>query len=507
MAKPGTDNKFKNITDLDELNTEFAKVVTRQQELAQRNDDLTERLDEKGTVVADLQQRVAELKAQADAPTGGGAGDLEKYFVTEQDGTKAVQLTMKKDRACKDITYGLADDPETHGDWHAEFKRTCQDFSLMKNLFKGQRREPQLAAARVARCMEKAPDAVKNSPGWEAQTKLFFDGAGVGAEWILDLGLSEMAQDERLVGELEAAFSVKEMQAQTELLPYLSTHLRPYGHGNLSTHPDDDRAKYTLSDLGTDDRTISATGMVIRAQLDLEAEEDAIIAALPLVRSDAIDSLRWGMEDCILNGDSGPSHGDTIAAWDIRGIWGIASGPADDHRLTFKGLRHIAIDSSQSADESSGQDYAALLSYRNQLKSPMSIGENLLHVMSPNYYVSRILSMTQVVTLDVFGPQAAVLTGRIPAVAGVRILLSEFMDDELSASGVYDDTTKTKTGVVTVNTARFMVTRRGGDMVLSDIDVTRGVRDVLFKNRKGFFALDGLSANTSVYYAFNVAPA
>jgi hypothetical protein len=243
--------------------------------------------------------------------------------------------------------------------------------------------------------------------------------------------------------------------------------------------------------------------MSIRTQLDLDAEEDAILSVVPMLQDVGPQALGFGFEDCLLNGDDVGAHQDAIASWDPLGIWGTGSF-VNDHRATFQGLRNRALGiSGQSANESANQSYSGMLGWRKKMKSPLGVGDNVIHVVSYGWFLQYVLTLSEFKTLDVAGASAANLTGFIEQVARARIVISEFMTDDLNASGLYDGITTTKTGAVTLNKSRFWVTQRKGNTVFTDVDISRQVRDLVFRNRKGFFCMGGASEK-NVYYAFNL---
>jgi hypothetical protein len=99
------------------------------------------------------------------------------------------------------------------------------------------------------------------------------------------------------------------------------------------------------------------------------------------------------------------------------------------------------------------------------------------------------------------GQIASLLTGGVGQIAGKRVVLTDFIDKMYNASGVYDNSTKTKSVLICANTDRFWVTRRLGPSVELDKDITRGVYTLVARNRKGFFTPDGATKkNVGVHY-------
>lgn len=473
----------------------LARMHKRQKDENSRYEQLEAKMDD----VKAIKQRMAELEAVGPQSFTGDERKLRKYI--NPDGTLRVRGGISK--LTKRYRPGLVDDVQPVCEWQQALQQDVETYNMVKGFTKGRRHTP-VCDARMAETLATAPNFIRSAGQFAEFEKAFVDGAGAGAEWILDAGLPEIARDDRLVGEVASLFRVKPMADQTEILPFMSIGLRPFKHFGATT---DDPAQFTSSSLTTADRTLVATGMTTRAQVDIDASEDSIVAALPILREQGILSLRHGEEDCILNGDSNSTHGDTgLAGWDPNGIWGTTgAGGNNDHRRTFLGLRQYALDTAAlNADESANENFAGTLNWRSQLKSPLGIGNNIAYIMSTKWFLLKFLAFAEFLTLDKAGPAATIFSADRQSTSGARVVLSEFVSDEMTAAGIYDDSSKVKTAVVTVNTSRWWVTERAGNMVMADRDITRGVDNLVFRNRRGFFNLDS-AGTASVYYAFNLS--
>lgn len=483
-----------------ELIDAMRAIEKRQFDLAKANRDLTEQLDNKVNDYKELKQRLAEVQAQAVAQPHGEDKGLKRY-IGEGGG---VRLRGGVDPETGDYTPGIFDDTTTRTEWQQEAQRAAEDIQLFKAI-KGAKAESPRLNKRMAAILNRAPEFIKRAPGWEDKTRAFVDSSAAGAEWIIDLGLPEVGRDPRLRSDLEARFRVKEMAAQTELLPYMTTALRPY---KKSAASGDDPAQFTSSSMATAQRTISATGMVVRAQVDRDAADDAIIAALPFIREELVNAHRDGFEDCLLNGDTAATHGDTgLASWDIRNRWGATGlGGSGDHRRTFLGFRQKALDiSGASGNESAAETYAGMVTWRTNLAAPSGVLDGLLYVVSPEWYlVKMVAGMAEFKTFDVVAGMGANESGIINRVAGVPVLVSEYMDANFTTAGIYDGNTTTKTAGLLINTTRYWVTRRQGVMIEVDTDITRDIHNLVSKDRKGLFDIDN-GGKKNVYYAYNLS--
>lgn len=519
------------LDDLDVSTKEKAEATVKNLAQAIKNKDA-----KTGELVEDLKalrQELAEVKAaNAAAKADEVKGGSERSFLLTKGMLAGLTAEARKaapegalqegslilrgylDQETGSYVPGLLDAPRKvysggneigERTWVSEWQRDLAVAITQRNMvfavMRAHQKHPHTpkSNAKILRILDKAPASIKSAPGFEAFRKAFVDSSGYGAEWIIDLGLPMVEMDPRLTGSIEGLFRVHDMATSTELLPFLTTGLRPYKHGAASG---DDPAQFTSSSVATDQRTISATGMDVRVQIDVDAAEDAIIPALPMLQEAIVRALAWGMEDCIINGDTG-THQDTgLASWDIRSMWGTSGlGGSGDHRRTFIGLRARAADVTNTANGGSVQTYAGALSLLGSLDAPHGMSAGTVFITNTEYLINKILGWSEYQTMYSVGQIASLLSGNVAAIAGKRLVLSDFVDKMYNASGIYDNSTKTKSVLICANTDRFWVTRRMSNMVELDKDITRGVYNLVARNRKGFFTPDSATRkNVGVHY-------
>jgi hypothetical protein len=493
----------KNCTP-EELLKVVADLQTEQVKLAERGDSLAKNLEEKTADLRAVNQAFAELKANKSEDSAvGSEREMRKYLkAVTVGGDRAVVLKGGFDSETKEHIHGLLDDPKPVTAWQKRLQDLVNDRNMTRIVWQKNKATP-ISDARIRKHLETAPDFMKKAAGFSDFQKAFADSSGVGAEWIIDMGLPTIARDERLVGQVAALFQVHKMAAQTELLPFLTTGLRAYKH---IAGTSDDPAQFTSSSMETAQRTIAATGFVLRTQVDADAAEDAILAMMPFLNAEAVQTLAMAEEDCLINGDSTASHQDTgLSGWDPRGIWGTSGlGGSNDHRRTYIGLRARATDVSNTTDGASTETYAGLLAWRAKLKSPLGIGANIVHITSMEWALLKIFGMTELKTVDLFGDQATIKAGLPSAIAQARIVLSDFVDVQYTAAGIYDNSSKIKTGLITANVSRFWITERMGNALEMEKDITRGVFNIVARNRRGFFTPDA-STTKNVHWAYNLS--
>jgi hypothetical protein len=124
-------------------------------------------------------------------------------------------------------------------------------------------------------------------------------------------------------------------------------------------------------------------------------------------------------------------------------------------------------------------------------------------VVSSEFLVRNLLDMTQLATLDKFGPQATVLSGQIGSLLGMPVVISRFMTADLNASGVYDNITKTQTGYVIFNRNSYVQYLRRGLQIESQKTIASGSYELVASMRSVMGSADAAGAK-NVAYQYNI---
>jgi hypothetical protein len=462
-------------------------LQAEQKRLKRANRNLMENYEGKATDLAAIQKRMVELENRAGMRTTSGSNASLKKYV-RPDGSVRTKGEQTRETA---FMPGLLDDAPVC-DWQEDLQAAVSDYTMVKHLSPSGTAPKSLA--RVREIARTAPVEVQ---------RIFADSSNVGAEWIPDEMLPTLERNLTAQRRLASMFDTMALPNKTTLLPFLSTGFRPYIKAAASA---DDPAQYTSSSMVTDQRPITATGFAVRAQVSDDAEEDSIIAVLPTIRTELLQAIIDGEEDCILNGDTG-SHDDDLAAWDIRGRWGSSGlGGSADHRRAWVGLRHAARNASSTTDESGGLIVADdVIAHRAALDSPHGVEGSLIYIVSPEVYFKSILAMDEVVTVDKIGQdRAAIRTGGLGEIYGMPIVISEFMGADMLATGLYGTGSSIFSGAICVNRDRYKLGQLRGATVEVDKDITRGTHQLVATVRETFFTVDAASKK-NVHYAFNVS--
>jgi hypothetical protein len=282
--------------------------------------------------------------------------------------------------------------------------------------------------------------------------------------------------------------------------------LRPHKRGAVSG---DSPSAFTLSSLGTAQRTITAEGLTVYTQVDADSSEDAIINALPLIQMELVNAIIDGEEDAIINGGDGAGV-DTFGTWDIRNRWGSADATTADHRLLWTGLRERAYDVANTTEQSTAQTVAGFMTARSKLASPHGSTGDLVCVVSPEYYLTKMLMFGDssannagVVDVSRYGANATILTGELGQLMGVPLVVSEFMSADLAADGGYDGLDTDYTGMLMFNKSRFKIGRLRGATTEIDKVIRSGYHELVCTSRQVFFTIDAATTK-NVHYSFKL---
>lgn len=182
--------------------------------------------------------------------------------------------------------------------------------------------------------------------------------------------------------------------------------------------------------------------------LSEELNEDSAPAILALGRMEVAEAQIRARETVILNGDDTGTHMDN----DVTA--------ADDARKLRKGLRKLAL--ANSANGSVVTFSSAVTTAKlDEMRAAMGkFGVNvrdLAYIFSPTTY-NQAVNLPEVTSVEKFGPQATILSGTLAAFRGIPIMTSEFVRENVAATGVNTLAGPNTKGLVyLVNARRFWV--------------------------------------------------
>jgi HK97 family phage major capsid protein len=435
------------------LEAEYTKAVSKIEELTKANADLTTATEELKTSKAELEKAKADLEKQTSNFIAGQGG--QKMSVSDE--TKLLGkfgCSHVKDLIGKNVAhpqYGHISASEKMA--VMELKKSIDIARWCAQMFYGAPRD---------RDNDLTPPAVKNildtrfarEHDLAARLKAFgTDVSGSGAEWIMTAVSQQYIEEYELERKVASLFREIPMPTNPFKLPVVkaNTVARIIGEG----------AQATANNFGTDSLTFDAANKLHEYYvLPEELNEDSAPAILEIGRAQLMEAIDRAMETALLNGDLSGTHmdSDVTASSDARKLW--------------KGLRKRALANSANGSVETFSSAITTAKLDAMLARAGKFGINpreCVFIVSPQGY-NQMVSLPEVTTVEKFGQQATILTGALAAFRARPIIVSEFVREDLNASGVYDATTVNNTCVFLVNKTRFLLGRRRPVRILAKAD-------------------------------------
>lgn len=381
---------------------------------------------------------------------------------------------------------GLLDDVPKSA-WQLRAQELAEEVSIVRAC--GGR--PVQSMERFRRHMQRGPDDVR---------RVFTDAADYGEELLPDMTLAVLQREAEMSRGVEALFPERMIgPGGTKKNPFLN-----YGSAQMYTRSalatdDNDPASFKASDLDFDTRSLDPITLAGVLVVDIDAEEDAILAWASVARDALVRARVDAVEDAIINGDTAATHQDSgLSTWTAGGRW--AAGSAKDHRKAWIGLRARAFDTSCTTDISAvatAKDYVKQLA---NLGVAHTFGDTVL-MPSPLHFLASLATDADLWRYDGAGPDAAVMSGSQYQLWGRPIVLSQFNSDELNDSGLYDGTTTDYGSRLAFNRSRFEIAKRRGLRMSLETYEHKGVRYMTVTDRLIFRTFDG-AATKNVHVGF-----
>ena len=304
----------------------------------------------------------------------------------------------------------------------------------------------------VSKCLNKSPKELEmygefEEKAMEFATKALYNTAGSGAEFIPTNFSAQVVDKVRLELKVAAVFDRIPMRSNPYTVPLEGNDSTAYLAAE-STVEATEAGRITVTTPTTSNVTFTAKKLAARTVFSEEISEDSIVDILDYVRKKISIALANAAETATINGDTTGTHmdADVTSSTDARKAW--------------KGLRKHTI---TAAKRDAGGDalIAADLRIARKLMGVFGINaSNLVWVVGVSG-MHQMLSTNDANgfndfrTLEKIGPSAQVLTGMIGAFDNIPVIVSEFVREDLNASGVQDGVTQTLTVAQLVNRTRF----------------------------------------------------
>lgn len=237
-------------------------------------------------------------------------------------------------------------------------------------------------------------------------------GAGTGDEYVPTSLANSLWNDMFLPSRVAGQFSRVPMPTDPFELPL--------GWGDLVWRKGSANTETTTSDPATAKVTMTSTELVTQVELSYNLDEDSIIAVVPTLRDLITRSGTEQIDRFIMNADATNAATGNINLDD--------ADPADDsYYLTNgqDGLRHLVLrdNTAQSTDINAVLDDAKLRAGIGRLGKYVSDVDRLVMFVDPKTYIG-MLGLSNVSTMNTFGPRATVLTGQLASYAGIPIVVT-----------------------------------------------------------------------------------
>lgn len=252
----------------------------------------------------------------------------------------------------------------------------------------------------------------------EVKKALTATGSGTGDEYV-PTGMAAMLwQDMFLASKIVPTIGIIPMPTDPFDIPL--------GWGTITFRKGSQNTATTVTDPATAKSTLTSTEQVAEINWSYNLDEDAVVAVLPTLRGEIAREGAEQMDRFLLNADSTDAATGNINLDD-------ANPPDDSYYLSDgqDGIRHLYIvdNTAQSTDVNSTLDDAEMRAGIARLgKYAADIGSGkIIAVTDVETYVNGMMALTNVVTVDKFGPKATVLTGQLGQYMGIPIIVSGAM--------------------------------------------------------------------------------
>ncbi|HHH39027.1 MAG TPA: phage major capsid protein, partial [Sedimenticola sp.] len=274
----------------------------------------------------------------------------------------------------------------------------------------------------------------------EAVKALSSTGTGTGDELVPTGMAAELWDDIFLASRVVASMTTVEMPTNPFDVPL--------GLGDVNWYKGQENTAATATDTATDKSTLTATELAAEVDWSYTLQEDAVIALMPAVRARLAISGAEVVDAFALNADSTNALNGNINLND-----GTPSG--NEYYLTDgqDGIRHLFLvdNTAQGVDAAGALGDSAITSALSKMGKYAVNPDQVVMVCDSSTYLNGFLALSNVTTVDKFGPQAAVLTGQLAAYRGVPIVVSASMGLTGAAgtiSGTASNNTKGQVAII-----------------------------------------------------------
>jgi len=266
--------------------------------------------------------------------------------------------------------------------------------------------------------------------------------ASEGLEWVPTAFTADLIDKVRLSLRVAALFTTIPQPTNPYKVPVVASDATGF---LIPEETADSGTAIAASTPGTSNVTLSAQKLAARVLFSEELTEDSIVPVLPFVRNNVARALGDAMESAILSGDLTATHQDS----DVTA--------STDARKAYEGLRFLALTGITGVStDLSTFNIANIRAIRRSIGIFGVDPNDLAWICGAKIY-NRLLALTEVTTVDQFGPGATILQGELAKLDGIPIIVSGKAREDLNASGVFDGTTTNKGTLILVHRPSFLI--------------------------------------------------
>ena len=229
-----------------------------------------------------------------------------------------------------------------------------------------------------------------------------------------------------------------------------------------------------------------------------ELNEDSAPPILAIARAEVAEAQMRAMEQIMVNGKTGV-HIDTDTQ----------AGAANQAARAADGLRALGLANSANGSTVTFGGVVTTAKLDEMRKAAGKFGiqpRDLMYAFSPAGY-HQAVSLDEVTSVEKFGPSATILSGALAAFRGIEVGISEFIRDDLDASGVNLIPGDTQSTILLFNKRRFYWGRRRPIRVRVQMDLPDQDRWLLASYQRIDFQGHPQSASeVSVVVGIDVTP-
>jgi len=418
--------------DVKELETELSGLNTKFTEAGQRIADL----EAKNSA---LETEKSQMIAASNHNQGGSRMSLENQIV-KTFGANSLRDLVRVNTAHPRYA---AVAPEMK----AQIIQLKQDIDIarsMAQMFHGDRPDGDLESdAGISHCKNLLNSKFAKEVDLGGRIKAFGSTvSGGGDEFVPTLISDQYLEEIQLIKQVPGLFREFPMPSNPFKLPMTTNYTvaRIIAEDNAATN-----VNFNTTDVQYDAKKFFEYYL-----LPEELNEDSAPPILAIARQEVSEAIIRAYERAIIDGDTTGTHMDS----DVTA--------ASDARKAYIGLRKKALANSANG---SVVDFGSAFTYQkySDMKAAGGIAmvnpKELALILGPAGY-NQALGLDEVATVDKAGTMATLFSGSLASLGGVPIITSQFIRENLNASGVYDGVTTDNTTCLLVNIRRFMIGMR-----------------------------------------------